>query len=93
MSKQPISVTLERDNVTWLKARVDAAGFRSVSELLDRLVSAARSGGALTPPRSVVGTIDLDPSDPSLERAERAVRALFHTVERRVSRRKSRRRA
>ena len=77
MTKQPISVTLNADNVTWLKGRVGAAGLRSVSELLDQLVTAARntrSGGAA---RSVVGTIDIDSSDPLLETADIAVRALF----------------
>jgi len=47
MAKQPISVTLEADNLMWLKGRVGATGLRSVSELLDRLVTQARSSGAL----------------------------------------------
>jgi len=68
---------LEADNVTWLKGRAGAAGLRSVSELLDQLVTAAREsggGGRLT---SVVGTIDIDPGDPLLERADEAIGALF----------------
>src|SRR5574342_927872 len=79
MSKQEISVTLEADNVTWLKGRAGAAGARSVSELLDRLVTAARQSGEIGPSRSVVGTIDVDPGDPLLERADEAVRHLFES--------------
>ena len=77
MSKQAISVTLDAENLTWLKGRAGAAGFRSVSELLDRIVSAARASGQVGPPRSVVGTIGIDPGDPSLEHADAALRALF----------------
>ncbi len=75
--KQAISVTLEADNVTWLKARTGAAGLRSVSELLDQLVAAARQSGRVGPSRSVVGTIDIDPGDPMLEDADAAVQYLF----------------
>jgi hypothetical protein len=79
MAKQAISVTLDADNLTWLKGRASAAGVRSVSELLDQLVSAARSSGAAGPSRSVVGTIDVDASDPWLEGADDAMRAMFET--------------
>ena len=79
MSKQAISVTLEADNVTWLKGRAGATGLRSMSELLDRLVTAARQSGDIGPSRSVVGTIDIDPSDPLLERADEAVRYVFES--------------
>jgi hypothetical protein len=77
MSKQAISVTLDAENLTWLKGRAGAAGLRSVSELLDQIVSAARASGQVGPPRSVVGTIAIDPGDPSLEHADAALRALF----------------
>ena len=79
MSKQAISVTLDADNVTWLKGRAGAAGVRSVSELLDRLVTAARLSGDVGPSRSVVGTIDIDPGDPLLERADEAIRSVFES--------------
>jgi hypothetical protein len=79
MSKRAISVTLDVDNVTWLKGRAGASGVRSVSELLDRLVTAARESGDVGPSRSVVGTIDIDPGDPLLERADEAVRYLFES--------------
>jgi hypothetical protein len=77
MPKQAISITLEADNVTWLKGRAGAAGLRSVSELLDQLVTAARESGAGGGATSVVGTIDIDPGDPLLERADEAIGALF----------------
>ena len=82
MTKQAISVTLESDNLTWLKGRASAVGIRSVSELLDQLVSAARSTGA-GPSRSVVGTIDVDGGDPWLEGADDAMRTIFETSLRR----------
>ncbi len=77
MPKQAISVTLAADNLTWLKGRAGAAGLRSVSELLDQLVAAARASGGVGPSRSVIGTIDVDPGDPLLDRADAAVRGLF----------------
>jgi hypothetical protein len=77
MGKQAISVTLDADNLMWLKGRAGAAGIRSVSELLDQIVSAARTSGHIGPSRSVVGTIDLDASDPWLEGADEAVRGMF----------------
>lgn len=77
MTKQPISVTLNTDNLTWLKGRVSTAGAKSVSDLLDQLVTAARKAGGDRLTRSVVGTIDIDSSDPLLKSADDAVRALF----------------
>jgi len=77
MRKRAISVTLDADNLVWLKARAGAAGLRSVSELIDRLVTQARTSGTAGPVRSVVGTIDIDAGDPSLEQADGAVRAMF----------------
>jgi hypothetical protein len=82
MSKQAISLTLDIDNLTWLKGRVGAAGVRSVSELLDQLVTAARTSGH-GPSRSVVGTVDIDPGDPMLEQADELVRAMYQTSLRR----------
>lgn len=77
MNKRAISVTLHSDNLTWLKARAGAVGARSVSDLLDQLVSEARRStpGGLV--RSVVGTIDIAESDPLLEEADDALRALY----------------
>jgi len=77
MSKQAISVTLDAENLTWLKGRAGAAGLRSVSELLDQIVTAARASGDAGTSRSVVGTVEIDARDPSLEHADTAIRALF----------------
>ena len=72
-------MTLERDNITWLKGRAGAAGLRSVSELVDLLVTAARKSGRVGPSRSIVGTIDIDAADPGLDDADATVRALYET--------------
>jgi hypothetical protein len=77
MSKQAISVTLDEENLTWLKGRAGASGLRSVSELLDQIVSAARASGGAGVSRSVAGTVEIDQADPWLERADTAIRALF----------------
>jgi hypothetical protein len=76
-SKQAISVTLDADNITWLKGRAGATGVRSVSELLDQIVHAARQSGRVGPAVSVVGTIDIDSKDPLLAHADEVVRAVF----------------
>jgi hypothetical protein len=77
MGKQAISVTLDADNVTWLKGRAGATGVRSVSGLLDQLVHAARQSAGFGPAVSVVGTIDIAPHDPLLGQADEVVRAVF----------------
>ena len=69
-------MTLESDNVTWLKGRAGATG-DSVSEVLDQIVGQARHGGRHEPARSVAGTIDIDQSDPLLTGADAVVRSLF----------------
>ncbi len=76
MPKTAISVTLQAENLTWLKARARSNQVRSVSNVLDRLVTEARTHHAGADVRSVVGTIDVDPSDPLLLKADDAVRAL-----------------
>ena len=83
MPKQAISVTLAADNLVWLKGRLGQSGARSISELLDRLVTAARRGGGADPARTVVGTVDIAASDPLLETADAAVRRLFEVSLRR----------
>ena len=50
MTRRAISITLESDNVTWLKGRAGAEG-ESVSELIDQLVTSARSGKRAGPAR------------------------------------------
>ena len=77
MPKQALSVTLEADNITWLRGRVAATGTRSISGLIDALVTEARAGRASTAPRSVIGTIDIDPNDPLLEHADELIEMEF----------------
>jgi hypothetical protein len=77
MTKRALSITLDTDNVTWLKGRAGAGGFKSVSHLVNELIGEARSSGATAGARSVAGTIDLDASDPLLARADAAVRRVF----------------
>jgi hypothetical protein len=76
MRKQAISVTLETDNLAWLRGRARAAD-RSVSETLDLLVTAARGDRSAGDARSVAGTISIAPHDPELTGADAVVRSLF----------------
>jgi hypothetical protein len=77
MPKKPVSVTLEADNLTWLRGRALSGKCRSLSEALDDVVRAARLGGGSGEARSVAGTIDIAASDPDLEDADAEVAALF----------------
>jgi len=72
-------VTLAADNLLWLRGQARAVGRRSVSEVLDRLVSEARAGGRVRDDavRSVVGSIRIAGFDADLSGADQAIRALF----------------
>lgn len=91
MAKQAISVTLDEKNLLWLRGRVRTSARRSVSEVLDRLVTEVRTGlhpGASTV-RSVVGTLRISESDPDLASADTAVREKFPARARKNARRAS----
>ena len=77
MAKHAISVTLDADNLAWLRGRRGAAGVRSVSELLDRIVTGARNTKQIGPSRSVVGTIVIAPEDPNLDTADAAIQTIY----------------
>ncbi|MEW6211488.1 MAG: hypothetical protein AB1631_24190 [Acidobacteriota bacterium] len=79
MSKQPVSVNLSTDNILWLRKQAMAKN-RSLSKALDDLIHQARSSGPSNDHtiRSVVGTIEIDPSAPDLLEADSFVRSLFH---------------
>jgi hypothetical protein len=79
MAKLAISVTLERDNLLWLRGRARGMARASVSELLDQLVSEARTGSRLrgAPVRSVMGRVRISELDPNLDTADEAIRSLF----------------
>jgi hypothetical protein len=74
--RKPISITVRDENLLWLRAQAAATTRGNVSEVLDRLVQQARTGGVEVASRSVVGTIDL-PSDEAVSEAESDVRAMF----------------
>lgn len=77
--RRPVSVTIEEDNLLWLKAQAAASAKGSVSAILDRLVGEARAAGrtGAAAIRSVAGTIDLPEDDPDLEEASSYVRMMF----------------
>jgi hypothetical protein len=79
MPKLPISVTLDAQNLLWLRARTTGTKRRSLSDLLDEIVTAARVAAHGNSIRSVVGTVDLPADDPGLERAKAEIRAAFDT--------------
>jgi hypothetical protein len=78
MPKAPVSVTLEEDNLLWLRARVTGSKRRSLSEAIDDVVTAARLGGHPAHIRSVVGTVDISASDPGLDEADDYLSSIFH---------------
>ena len=76
MPKTPISVTLDADNLLWLKGQTASGKRRSLSDTLDALVTAARAGAhGDTTSRSVVATIDIAADDPGLDQADAYVRS------------------
>lgn len=71
-----MSVTLADDNLLWLKGQAAATTGGNVSEVLDRLVQKARTGGTQEiATRSVAGTIDLPADEP--DDSDSYVRDLF----------------
>ena len=78
MAKEPVSVTLGRENLLWLRGRAARGKRRSLSDTLDEIVTAARLGGGVSGSiRSVVGTVDIAGDDPALERADQYIRGEF----------------
>jgi len=79
MSRKAISITLEEENLLWLRGQARAGERRSVSQLVDGLVSDARAAGRVHADsiRSVVGSIALATADPGLAGADRTIRGMF----------------
>ncbi len=79
MPKTALSITLDQDNLLWLRAQTAAAKGKSLSDTLDQLVTAARQAGRVADGaiRSVSGTIDITDDDPDLAGADAYVRGLF----------------
>lgn len=78
MAKKPVSVTLESDNLTWLRGRTLGGKHRSLSDALDDIVRTARLGGGPGEVRSVVGTVDIAASDPDLKGADAEITTMFY---------------
>lgn len=75
MPKQPVSVTLNVDNLIWLRGRATSLKRRSLSEAIDEVLTAARAKApGLEASRSVAGTIDLAVDDPELLQANAHIR-------------------
>ena len=77
MPKKAISVTLDEQNLTWLRSRTLARKGKSVSDTLDGLVTEARLGTRAPVITSVVGTVDIAADDPNLDDADEYVRGVF----------------
>ena len=78
MPKQPLSVTLEKANLLWLRGRAARRKNRSLIDALDEVLTQARQGGrGSDAPRSVVGTVDIAPDDPALDKADELIRSLM----------------
>ena len=77
--RKAVSVTLKTDNLLWLRAQASANVRGSLSEVLDQLVTDARTAGRTDERaiRTVRGTIDLPDDDPMLEQADMFIRAQF----------------
>jgi hypothetical protein len=77
--RKPVSVTLDTENLLWLKAQAIASDEGNVSRVLDRIVREAREAGrtGLLAGRSVKGTIGPLPEDDALTRAAAEVGAMF----------------
>jgi hypothetical protein len=77
MSKRAVSLTLDEANLLWLRGRGFGRG--NLSAAIDDLITEARAGrlGSPASVRSVVGTIDVSADDPTLEKADAALRELF----------------
>lgn len=73
-------MTLDADNLLWLRGRAAARKRRSLSDALDEIITSARTSGAdARTVKSVVGTVDIAATDPGLERADAYVGALFES--------------
>jgi hypothetical protein len=79
MPKKAVSLTLDEDNLLWLQSQAAAAKRRSLSDTVDRIVTAARKSGRVLDSsiRSVVHSVDINPDDPDLAEADAHVAALF----------------
>jgi hypothetical protein len=78
MPRRPVSVTLDEENLLWLRGQARVAQ-GNLSQILDRLVTQARASGrpAIAGTDTVVGLASIADDDPDLLRADQAIRRLF----------------
>lgn len=73
-------MTLERDNLVWLRGVAARGKRKSLSDALDDILTTARlTGAADGSVRSVVGTVDIAPDDRDLTGADKYIQTLFAT--------------
>lgn len=79
MSGKTIALDLESGNLIWLEAQARSMGRRSVSEVVNKIITRTRAGSSdqAGEVRSVVGRAQISEDDPDLQGADAAVRALF----------------
>ena len=78
MPKQPLSVTVDRDNLVWLRGVAARGKRKSLSDALDDILTRARLGGAVPgESRSVTGTLDIASGDPDLSNADEYIATVF----------------
>jgi hypothetical protein len=93
--KRAASLTLDSENLLWLKGQAAASPGGTVSGVVDRLVTEARLAGRASPDsvRSVVGSIDLPDDDGELALADQQLRSIVERSVRRPALVKERRTA
>jgi len=79
MPRKAVSVTLDADNLLWLRGQAGASSGRTLSAVLDHLIAEARTRGRVEAAsiRSVVGSVTIAPDDPDLRGADDVLRKLF----------------
>ena len=77
--RKAISVTIDVDNLLWLKGQARASARETLSSVIDRIITEARLEGRTQPGviRSVKGSIELPDDDLDLKAADAYVQAIF----------------
>jgi hypothetical protein len=79
MPKRAVSLTLEEDNLQWVRSQAAGTRRRSLSDAVDQIITAARKSGDVLDASitSVVKTVEIHPDDPNLDAADMYVAELF----------------
>ena len=76
--RKPISITIDVENLLWLKGQALASVRGTVSGVIDQMITEARHGRARPGTiRSVKGSVRIPGDDPELKHARDDMRALF----------------